>query len=378
MKCAWSRLSLAATLVAGLAPQAFAAPTFRGWPRLEGGAALPACQQALALGRAAYTSPDLNLLGRLTLPAAFPSDLTFVTSGEPSADGDGLMVDPAAFSTLREANEKAAARIYWQKVPNPGPRIVIGRTPFTWQGDAFYTFLIDAQTPAKALWEVLDSTEPDGGPIKSVTGGFRWSPPIVLHDKTTRSDWVLIRGEPYELLGAWRVLAPQTGATALCTVRFAPPFRSAPSLLPSEVRRFAALLDDALGPGLDEGTLHPTAAIRLAISIKWANAALRPWALVDDAYNSRAAIDAGLRTWAQGVPARTSVRSAIAAQWPKAEAALQRFYSETYGVRPQIARHMSRFALDTIYRGTFTFSRANTSDPDPLPRTANPWPTDVR
>jgi hypothetical protein len=189
---------------------------------------------------------------------------------------------------------------------------------------------------------------------------------------------VLIRGEPYDVLGSWRVLTPEHGRAALCEVEFHPAFKASPSLLPAEVRRLAALFDDALGPGRDEGTLHPTAALRLGTSIEWANAAVRPWALSDNAYNSRADVEAGLDKWAEGVPKRAAVRAAIKAHWPMAEKALQRFYSDTYGVRPEVALQMARFALDTIYRGNFTFSRSSTANPDDLPRPANPWPGSVR
>ena len=89
-------------------------------------------------------------------------------------------------------------------------------------------------------------------------------------------------------------------------------------------------------------------------------------------------MDAGLDKWAEGVPKRAAVRAAISAHWPIAEEALQRFYSDTYGVRPDVALQMARFALDTIYRGNFTFSRSATANPDDLQRAANPWPANVR
>jgi hypothetical protein len=59
-------------------------------------------------------------------------------------------------------------------------------------------------------------------------------------------------------------------------------------LLPKPALRFATLLAEALGPGKDEGTLQPTARIAYQVEQTWANAAIRPWALKRELYNSRA------------------------------------------------------------------------------------------
>jgi hypothetical protein len=51
-----------------------------------------------------------------------------------------------------------------------------------------------------------------------------------------------------------------------------------------------------------EGTLQPTARIKNLVEQAWANAAMRPWALKRDPYNSRAEVDEGPRKMGNARP----------------------------------------------------------------------------
>jgi len=107
-------------------------------------------------------------------------------------------------------------------------------------------------------------------------------------------------------------------------------------LLPQPVSNLARKLDEALGPGNDEGTLQPTAWIRLGVQHLMANAALRPWALSEaDAYHTSREVDSGLVGWAKGNHARSRLYDEIRKAYPAAEKSLAANYATAYGVQCQ-------------------------------------------
>jgi hypothetical protein len=122
------------------------------------------------------------------------------------------------------------------------------------------------------------------------------------------------------------------------------------------VRELAAALDEALGPGTGEGTLHQTAAVRDEVAREWANASLRPWALTDPPYNSRGEVDRGLAEWARGVAAREALLRRIKASYPAAERELARYYAARFERSPALAQ-LARTALDHMFRSYFVFSK---------------------
>jgi hypothetical protein len=361
---------LAFTLALAASGSAQAAAGLRGWPRLQGGETEPLCKQALALGRVVHRSTAANLNGVIEAPTDFPSANTFRRVEQDLTGGGGVSAEETVFS-IQSKGVGLPTTLYWQSQERSGWRIAIADQPAGSQGDKFSTFFLRDNTQPGAVWDALSDAPPREGAPTPVTDG--WYPPLVLRDRMSGADWLILQGESYTVLAPWVVLTPKTGATPLCEVAFRPPFKRATSPLPIAVRRLAAGLDDALGPGRDEGTLHPTARIRIAMSVAWANTALRPWAVADDAYNARAEVDAELARWAEGVPRRQAERAAIRAALAPAERALAGYYSRTYHVAPAKAAAMSRFALDVIYRGHFVFHR----DEEPA-RASNPWPADVR
>jgi hypothetical protein len=149
------------------------------------------------------------------------------------------------------------------------------------------------------------------------------------------------------------------------------------SLLPGPALRFAGLLTEALGRGNDEGTLHPTDRITAETHNVWANAILRPWALENVAYNSRAEVDAGLKQWAAVNPRRRAVHAALLRQYPRAQATLAAYYRAHFHLAPRQAKAMARYATDLVFRDYFVFPSQDAYwarfDPKrPVP--PNPWP----
>ncbi len=120
-----------------------------------------------------------------------------------------------------------------------------------------------------------------------------WKVPWVLQRAKTGEVWAIDTGDG-DYLPDWTIFRQGSEAPA-CTIRFVNYRSDALRLVPPEVRELAGLLDDTLGPGLDEGTLQPTAWIRIKAQQTWANVALRPWALSREPYNSRQQVNDALK-----------------------------------------------------------------------------------
>jgi hypothetical protein len=214
----------------------------------------------------------------------------------------------------------------------------------------------------------------------SATIDGEWMPPQILVDAKSGNSWALLQGSRYDSLGAWTVHASEIGGYGVaCTVRFMPQTRRSVNLLPSEVKKLDTLLTEILGPGTDEGTLHPTRTIQLGTDSDWANAALRPWALNNTPYNSRAQVDANLKQWSEVNSRRRTVYRALIVQYPRAENAMADYYQTKFRLRAAQAQAMAQYATDLVFRDYFVFSREVTQSEDvPADKNKafdNPWPT---
>jgi hypothetical protein len=167
-------------------------------------------------------------------------------------------------------------------------------------------------------------------------------------------------------------------AGPVCGIVFGSEPGSRERLLPAEVRALSRLLDEALGPGTDEGTLQPTAGLRNKAAHVRANATFRPWALVSATpYNSRAEVDAGLEEWARGVRPRRLLLAKIIAAYTPAQRSLATFYERAFGLPRADAAEVAAWALDIIFRSYFVFPRDGEA-PQGDGGDRNPWPREAR
>lgn len=145
--------------------------------------------------------------------------------------------------------------------------------------------------------------------------------------------------------------------------------------MPRAVRHFAALADEALGPGLNEGTLNPTQGIRNWVALSWTTIAERPWALTATPYNSREEIEAGLTAWAEGVPARGRLHRSLLESLEPAENALTELLLDRFPTGNDDARAFSAYAIDHMLRSYFKFHREVSLEQTP---SVMPWPENLR
>ena len=118
-----------------------------------------------------------------------------------------------------------------------------------------------------------------------------------------------------------------------------------------------AVLDEIVGvPSQSEGTLQPTARIRVAASWAWANAALRPWAL-EEPYNSEKEIADGLQAWTKRSAAYRARYQRLQALMPKAERSLAAHYQKALRKSPAEAGALAKQALARAVGAHFVFGK---------------------
>jgi hypothetical protein len=333
-----------------------AAATASANPRIVGNSRDGRCHDALQLADAAFRSTSGSLLWPIAIPARRTTKIVLRQNARDISGGNAIDVDPSGFATLSRVFAKDQEdTIFWAKGLSSGSRLVVVDEPFNWRGDWYYVYLIAPDmTPERFAKERVS----ENSTLKPLLGDNRWNPPVALQVARSHDYWLIDRGEPYEVMADWTVYLPaKNGMITPCRISFSySPREGVSGKLPA-VRKLAAALDEVLGPGTGEGTLHQTAAIRDEVAREWANASLRPWALTDPPYNSRAEVERGLAEWAKGNTARAALQRRIMAIYPAAERELARYYAVRFKRTDTSAQGLSRNVLDHMFRSYFVFSK---------------------
>lgn len=341
MKAAW----LAALLLA-------AAPACaQDWPRLVSGQDRPECKAAFRLAASAFKSSKPGLVPfPVELPPDFGGRLVLGPHGEDLSGGDALEADKSTFTKI-PLPEHESRSIYWQTAAVAGRRMVVEEMPHGWRGDRYAVRVVDQAVRVEDYFGV----PPERKMPEPLTEG--WRAPLVFQQAGASGLWLLYTGEPYDFSANWEVFllhAAQSGPA--CVIQFRPQVEKASQLLPSEVQQLAASLDRTLGTGQDEGTLQPTARIRVNVQQSWANAALRPWAM-DSPYNSRELVDDNLLKWSRKGPMARRVLNGIMAQYKPAERALAQYYARQLRMPAEEAASTARAVLDNAFRMHYVLPR---------------------
>lgn len=306
------------------------------------------------MAQAAFRSSSPSLLWPVAQPTRGTTKLILTQASEDISGGGGI----DAGDEFDRGGGQGQPTIFWRSSKRREPHLAVVDTPFNWRGDWYAVYILPSDTTADGLLKTLTADGSNKNP-DPLLGDHRWAIPLVLTDRKTGRDWIVDRGEPYQTLADWHVYEPAgLRLKPLCRVSFGLPKEGGLSLLPPAVSRFAAAADEALGPGDNEGTLQPTSRIRLEKEKDWANAALRPWAVTDTPYNTRAEIDRGLDKWASGSRKRLALRARLRRNEIDAERPLATYYMTRFGKSPVEARRLSRYILDHNLRDYFVFSKS--------------------
>lgn len=344
-------LSLQATVAMGALPHA------------SGDVTRAECVEAMKLASAMFYSSASRLYAPLALPAGMESRMLLGAVELDLSAGDALS-STEDFQRYPSGNR----HIYWESQTNYPQRLVLHEMGAGWRGDRYSLYWVDAGvTPEDFLRQVSDYAAVAGAAVVADS----WRPPLVLQTTPEQGKWVIDFGQPFTVLANWNVYTP-VSRKVICTISFTPSEQAPEAGLPEPLLSLVSKLDNALGEGEDEGTLQPTARIRLEGKHTVANVALRPWAVsAVNVYNSRAQVEAGLVAWAESEESNRRHYDEIKLAYPQAEHALADYYARTFGL-PTLAAHTSAaWNLDVLLRTFFVF--ADEQGGQKGDEAANPW-----
>ncbi|MDQ8037648.1 MAG: hypothetical protein REI12_09510 [Pedobacter sp.] len=312
------------------------------------GRSVPQCTEALQIARAVFKSTSGYLYEPPPVQEYGKSKIVLRPEGLDLSGGDALIVDPETFEKKQKADSTRS--VYWQIHASHGRRLVVNESPVGWRGDLYRLYSIPGDV---SFGEFLQETQ--GGEAQGKYDALEenWRPALVLASQPSGLLWALSVNQPFSVFGDWQVYIPSAnGLNSACSISFLPQHQS-PLLEP--VRELVDLLSDTLGPGLSEGTLQPTARLRLDAANTWLNVQLRPWAL-SEPYNSRAEVDAGLLGWSKQGRSYQRLYQKIQRQLPLAEGALAHYYQSEMKMTKAKASATAAKAIDSAFRSNFTFS----------------------
>jgi hypothetical protein len=325
-------------------------------PRITQAADAGACKQALAVARLAFDSsaPKLSDAAPMILiDKQATSGILLAPDGDNGEDG-GFIVDETAIERVNIGGMLRA--IFLQGDPVGGFRFVVTQQKMNWQGDWYGLYLADAALDAGKLADLL---APEKVEAAKIVFDRAWQRPWLVRDLETGQIVGIDTQHPAEFLADWIVYKTAAGAvTPACHIAFRPPVERAAELLPAgPLRALAALLDAIVGvPSRDEGTLQPTARIRIAARQAWANAALRPRSMAEP-YNSAGEVERGLKTWSRRSRVFAAQYRRMNALYPRALAALTAHYRTALGKSPLEAATLARQSLDRAIGAHFVFPK---------------------
>ncbi|GAB3454740.1 hypothetical protein GCM10027321_06370 [Massilia terrae] len=343
------------------------------WPRLIGGTRTE-CSQAMTLAKLAFHSREYFVFDLHTIPDRFPSKVLLQSANE----GDEVVADSSAFDEL-DSTPPFPRKLYWGKRLIDGYRLALMVRGHPWREDRYELYVADSAAPPAAVLRNWQS--PPDAQVRSIVADAAVTPRI-YRTGTQQGVWALSFGNSEEPLDSWKIWVPAADTLReACSIQFHPAGKRTVYLLPHPVRELEHLLDQTMGSGRYDGSLHSTALLRQAAAHTWGNAALRPWAVASrrGVYNTRKQIDAALDKWATERPGNRQLLTAIRRQYPLAERALDLYYQQRFGLVPALAHRAAAYVLDLAYREHYTFSRHDAeshSDAEAkADAAANPWPS---
>lgn len=322
------------------------------WPLMTGDTRRAECVEALAMASAQFRSDTFSMRAPLPIGAAAMSRLVLSIGEVPPEAGDAQIADPKVFNKIAYPGDPNSLRnLYWQISPQSGKRLIVAESQVGWRGDWYSYYLADPSAPVETF--LVDPEQARKRGLKPAIGEV-WRPLQLLQNSASNQLWAIDQNEER----SWDVyFLDEAGLSARCHIAFMPDVTPAVRLLPKPAQRFARSLAATLGPGTNEGTLQPTARIAYEVEQTWANAAIRPWALQRELYNSRAEVDDGLKKWARQGPSYRKAYRVIRRQYPKAVSSLTSYYRSTFHLSQRDARAMAIHSMDYVYRSYFVFHR---------------------
>lgn len=321
-------------------------------PQVSGVVAAPECRDAALLARAMFNSSSSRVYAPLQLPEGMASELMLGASARDISGGDEL-VSAGGFEKVPQQGLRS---VYWEQDPTVDERIVVRESSRGWRGDQYFLHL-PGRTVTQS--EFLQALAAEDAHAHTTPVDGEWRPPLVFRLRATGGKWFIGIGQPFVPLNEWRVFGAVAGRyVRRCVIAFRPDAVQMDALLPGALRSLLRLLEETIGPGNGEGTMQQTAWLRNDVQHVVANAVLRPWAVSEeDAYNTRAEVDAGLSAWMVNAR-RRALRARIVQRYPDAERALTEHYRRDLAMPEVKANAEAGRVLDILLRAHFVFPKS--------------------
>lgn len=322
------------------------------WPKIDR-LNQSACKDAFQMASDTFKSNSMYLFSDLKFENVSSIRMVLGANNLDISGGDSLVFESAAFDKIPNSDAPAVRSTYWQLKPKYKNRLVVKEANAGWRGDMYSLYIVSEDIKSE---EFLADTNGDHRKFVPVISDS-WRPPMIFWNANLDQYWFVDVGQPFQFLSDWSVYADgQFGVRPICTIQFHPSVTKAIDLLPTAVGELERLLDETMGSGSDEGTLQPTARLRVEVEHIWANAAMRPW-VVGDAYNTRDEVDVALEGWSEKGSSYRRIYLKIRNQYPVAERALSLYYQQRFGKSEDEAKRLSASVLDVAFRAHYTFSR---------------------
>lgn len=330
------------------------------WPRLRETDGSAICTSALSIAKEAFASNLRTFTLLRAIGDGHSARLVLHRTGNDISGGHALAFDPATLAEIPDGppdDYYGQRSIYWQHRPQDGLRFVAVENAHSWRGDVYTVFALPETISSATFLASPHHARYQKGILHPPIIENAWQPPLFLRDDASGKVFFIDAGAPWEILAGWKVYATGSkGAAQPCVVQFRPDAAGATELMPPEVRDLMASLDATLGDGRNDGTSARTSVLRNFAASVWANAARRPWAVIDGPERaSRAYVDQHLETWSRKAKSFAAVHDDIIRQYPVAERALAHHYVAELGMTETEAVATATRILDIAFRSNFTF-----------------------
>lgn len=335
------------------------------YPEMSGNISSPECSDAFLLSKSMFSSKAPSLYAPLVIPEDIRS--TFALGAYEYDISGGMALTMSGQSFKKIVLEKSPRNsLYWSINEKSGGRLFLTESLHSWRGDTYSIYFSDV---AKNEDDVIVDIQK--GKSTAFLSGL-WRPPVIF-EGLSKEIWFIDVGQPYQIMPDWTVYKVESdGFRQSCTITFRPKGESGIELMPKAVQKFARLVDRSVGDGIDEGTLQLTAQSKLRTQHRWANAALRPWALSEKRiYNSTEEVEAGLLEWSKAAPSFHRLYKDILIAYPVAEKSLTNYYMHQFNLPKERARELAQWIMNIIFRGSYMFHRSSDTASDN--HDDNPW-----
>ncbi len=329
------------------------------WPKLDyNNEKSLICDHTLKIATAHFNSSAFNLYSPFEVPDEVDV-IQLTTNMTDISGGNALQADKSAFKKIPKSTQTSYydVGIYWQMESSHGQRFVVNEDAFGWRGNQYTLFALSENITPQEFMEGY-SRNLKKRRFKPIVEE-NWRPPLFFKETNTNEVWAIHVGAPWISLSHWEVFSiRQDGAKRRCSVHFRSKDKEGIKLLPGELHTLASLLSGTLGSGHNEGTLQPTARIKVNVKHIWTNVALRPWALKTlEPYNGRKQVDFELEKWSKKSKSFYDHYQKIQKQYPLAKKALAKYYETNFSKSPKEAKIMAEDLLDKAFRSYFVFHK---------------------